>query len=218
VNKAIDWVITKAVTLVKAAGKLLGFGKDDKEKDEHSDDPQKQAKIAEALAELDERDAQADTGEGVEREQAEAIAVAVKANHPVLTNIAVVETSERYDYDWTASPGKVKPGVKKKPISLPAWKDININMEHIASGHIVGGSRVSAVKDLFPPHMSVEQIEATVRQAYRFCERVATQGERVLVRGSASGLTVEMWVNLNTRTIETAYPVLLWISSLLMSQ
>ena len=28
VNKAIDWVITKAVALVKAAGKLLGFGKE----------------------------------------------------------------------------------------------------------------------------------------------------------------------------------------------
>ena len=43
VNKAIDWVITKAVALVKAAGKLLGFGKEDKEKGTHSDDPEKQA-------------------------------------------------------------------------------------------------------------------------------------------------------------------------------
>jgi hypothetical protein len=217
VNKAIDWVITKAVALVKAAGKLLGFGKEE-DKRPDSDDPGKEAKIAAALAELDQRDTKADSSEGVEHEQAEAIAATVKANHPVLTSIAVVETSERYDYRWTASPAKVKTGVKKKPISLPSWKNIDINMEHIASGHMVGGSRVSTIKDLFPQYMSIGQVEATVRQAYRFCERVATQGERVLVRGSARGLRVEMWVNLSTRTIETAYPVLLWTSSLLMSQ
>jgi hypothetical protein len=34
VNKTIDWVITKAVALVKAAGKLLGFGKDEDKKED----------------------------------------------------------------------------------------------------------------------------------------------------------------------------------------
>jgi hypothetical protein len=40
VNKAIDWVITKAVALVKAAGKLLGFGKEkEKEKEKEAEHP-----------------------------------------------------------------------------------------------------------------------------------------------------------------------------------
>jgi hypothetical protein len=113
VNKAIDWVITKAVALVKAVGKLLGFGKE-KEKGPHSDDPKKDAKITAALAELDKRDAEADTGEGVERGEAEAIAATTQANHPVLTSIKVSETKTRYDYIWTSSPAKDKAGPKKK--------------------------------------------------------------------------------------------------------
>ena len=113
VNKAIDWVITKAVALVKAAGKLLGFGKE-KEKETHSSDPEKDAKITAALAELDKRDTEADTGDGVEREEAEAIAATTQANHPVLTSIKVSERKERYDYIWTSSPPKDKKGPKKK--------------------------------------------------------------------------------------------------------
>ena len=35
INEAIDWVITKAVDLVKAAGGLLGFGKAEDKKDSH---------------------------------------------------------------------------------------------------------------------------------------------------------------------------------------
>ena len=94
-----------------------------------------------------------------------------------------------------------------KPVNLPAWKKVSIDMEHISSGHMVGGSRVSPSKDLFPDSMTAAHVESTVRQAYRYSSRIATQGDRVLVRGSANGLTIEMWVNRQTRTIETAYPV-----------
>lgn len=72
---------------------------------------------------------------------------------------------------------------------------------------MVGGSRVSPLKDLFPDSMTSAQVESSVRQAYRSSSRLATQGDRVLVRGSANDLTIEMWVNRQTRTIETAYPV-----------
>ena len=94
-----------------------------------------------------------------------------------------------------------------KPVNLPAWKSIEIDMEHISSGHMIGGSRVSPLKDLFPDSMTSSQVQSAVRQAYRSSSRVATQGDRVLVRGTANGLTIEMWVNRSTRMIETAYPV-----------
>jgi RHS repeat-associated protein len=99
------------------------------------------------------------------------------------------------------------PGVRRvKPVNLPAWRTIAIDIEHILSGHTAGGARVSVIKSLFPASMTEGQIEAAVREAYRFGEKVATQGERVVVRGQSGGLTIEMYVNTTTRSIETAYP------------
>jgi RHS repeat-associated protein len=98
--------------------------------------------------------------------------------------------------------------LKLKPVNLPAWRTIGIDMEEVLSGHTATGLRAaqSGIKDLFPSGMTGEQIERVVREAYRYGEKVATQGERVLVRGQSNGLTIEMWVNRTTRTIETAYP------------
>ena len=90
-----------------------------------------------------------------------------------------------------------------KAIYLPAWKKIAIDMEDIASGHIAGGSRVSSLKTLFPENMSVDQVEAAIRDAYRYGNRVETQGDRVRIQGQG----IEMWVNTSTKTIETAYPM-----------
>ena len=56
--------------------------------------------------------------------------------------------------------------------------------------------------------MSDEQIAATIREAYRNAETVGKSQEgRRLLRGSADGLDIEMWINVRTRQIETAYPV-----------
>src|SRR4029079_8300499 len=94
-----------------------------------------------------------------------------------------------------------------KAVNLPAWRKIAIDMVEVASGHMSGGSRVSSLKDIFPEHMREQQVESAIRQAYRYGEKLKSQGERVLMRGRAGGLTIEMWVNRATKTIETAYPV-----------
>lgn len=96
-----------------------------------------------------------------------------------------------------------------KPINLLSYKKIDIDMDHIISGHTSGGSRAnqSGGKTIFPSYMSESQIEKTVREAYRNGSKIQTQGDRVLVRGEANGVTVEMWVNTSTNTIETAYPI-----------
>lgn len=101
-------------------------------------------------------------------------------------------------------PGRIG---RPKPVNLPAWRKVFIDMDHIQSGHMSGGSRVSPQKTLFPDSMTNSQVESAIRQAYRFSSRVRTQDERTLVRGSASGLTIEMWVNRATGSIVTAYPV-----------
>ncbi|SFQ51276.1 EndoU nuclease [Pseudarcicella hirudinis] len=82
-------------------------------------------------------------------------------------------------------------------------------MEHIVSGHMNGGSRVSSLKSLFPDYMSERQVNSAIRNAYKnVTEKLQTQGDRILLRGTTdSGLNIEMWLNTNTKTIETAYPI-----------
>ena len=95
-----------------------------------------------------------------------------------------------------------------KPINLPSYKKVNINMGHIMSGHSKSGGRAtqSKIKSLFPRNMSQKQIENAIRNAYRHGKRVQTQGDRVKVQGKSGGMTIEMWVNTKTKRIETAYP------------
>ena len=92
---------------------------------------------------------------------------------------------------------------RAKPVNLPSWKKIDIDIKHIIDRHTVGGIRTSARADKFPENMTTQQIERAVRQAYRYGKKVETQGERVRVRGDG----IEMWVNTKTKTIETAYPL-----------
>ncbi|URN93500.1 MAG: EndoU domain-containing protein [Candidatus Pristimantibacillus lignocellulolyticus] len=98
---------------------------------------------------------------------------------------------------------------KAKPINLPSYKKVKIDMAHIISGHTVGGSRAkqSGRKDIFPSNMNKSLIEKTVRDAYKNASKVQTQGDRILVRGKANGIKIEMWVNKKTKAIETAYPI-----------
>jgi RHS repeat-associated protein len=92
--------------------------------------------------------------------------------------------------------------------TLPAWKKVSVDIGHIASGHIKGGSRVSKLKTLFPEGMTSEQVLNVVIKAYRNVHtKLQTQGERILLRGDSDGTTIEMWLNITTKTIETAYPV-----------
>jgi RHS repeat-associated protein len=92
-------------------------------------------------------------------------------------------------------------------VNLPAWKTIAIDMEHVTSGHVAGGLRVSPKKTLFPEGMTTKQLERVIRQAYRGAKKVETQGDRVKLQGSAFGMKIEMWVNTADKLIETAYPV-----------
>lgn len=96
-----------------------------------------------------------------------------------------------------------------KRVNLPAWKKLKIAMQHILSGHTVGGLRVSRVKSLFPSGLSQKQIKNLIQSAYKNAKKVKTQGDRVKLRGKASdGSVIEMWVNLKTKIMETAYPLI----------
>ena len=56
--------------------------------------------------------------------------------------------------------------------------------------------------------MDETSVMRAIRAAYQNSIKVGVQGiDRVLLRGEGSGLTIEMWFNRATKTIETAYPV-----------
>jgi RHS repeat-associated protein len=50
-----------------------------------------------------------------------------------------------------------------KPVNLPAYKDVTVDVGHVRSGHTEGGSRVSPRKDLFPKGMSDKALESAIR-------------------------------------------------------
>ncbi|WP_081426714.1 RHS repeat-associated core domain-containing protein [Sorangium cellulosum] len=94
-------------------------------------------------------------------------------------------------------------------VNMPAWRKIAIDMDEVASGHMVGGRRLAPgnKKDVFPTGMTETQVERAIRNAYRHGEVLYSQGpDRVFVRGPFGSGSIEMWVNKTARQIETAWP------------
>lgn len=102
--------------------------------------------------------------------------------------------------------GTKRTGTTSKSVNLPSYKTVKIDMVEITSGHRIGGSRVSKNKDLFPAKWTDKQIRNAVITAYRNAKKIKTQGDRVKLVGYSGKMKIEMWVNVKTKTIETAYP------------
>lgn len=90
-------------------------------------------------------------------------------------------------------------------VNLPSWKKLTVNWTHIAERHVMGGAFAGA-KTVFG-QLDIEGVKQVVRDAYQSAKKIATQGDRILLRGTSSGWTVEMWVNTKTKVLETAYPI-----------
>ena len=85
-------------------------------------------------------------------------------------------------------------------------------MTHIMDIHTKCGdvAKQSGKKDLFPENMTERQIKKAILEAYSKAKRIRTKSgdsNKLLVRGQADGMTIEMWVNKATKLIETAYPI-----------
>lgn len=67
---------------------------------------------------------------------------------------------------------------------------------------------MSENKGLFQ-NMTEKQIEKAVREAYRYAKTIERQGPRVRAQGPgpSPAYVIEMWINLETKVMETAYPV-----------
>jgi hypothetical protein len=97
-------------------------------------------------------------------------------------------------------------GAVTRAINLPSWKKLTIDWVHIAERHIPGGLFAQGQKTVFHG-LNQKQVATVLEGAYRNAKKLLTQGDRVLIRGTHGGWTVEMWINKATKTVETAYPV-----------
>jgi hypothetical protein len=118
INAVIDWVIQKAVDLVKAAGKLLGVGKKKEEQQQpvKTDDPEHDLKVEAGLAAIDQEDAQHLDKEGnISHEEADKVAHKVKLDHPIFKTLTVVEGKQTWDYEYSASAHTTHTGARRAP-------------------------------------------------------------------------------------------------------
>ncbi|MBD2037672.1 DUF4157 domain-containing protein [Leptolyngbya sp. FACHB-321] len=129
VSKAIDWLINKAYNLVKAAGKLLGFGKEkDKSTTSEATDPEHEKNVNTGLASIEQEEKKYLNDGKLSQEDAEKVAATVKRNHPVFKSLTICDGGESWDYDYVASPRKRKKGEPKSTIGkanlseLDGWR------------------------------------------------------------------------------------------------
>jgi hypothetical protein len=97
---------------------------------------------------------------------------------------------------------------KKKPVNLPSFSKLTLDMYEIMSGHTPNGNRnPEGKKDVFYG-MTAYAIQKAIREAYEAGSRLATQGERIFVMGYSNTyrIFVQMWVNVKTLVIESAWP------------
>lgn len=96
--------------------------------------------------------------------------------------------------------------LRPKPVNLPSWEKVTVDMEHIAERHMPGGALTEG-RDVFV-NPNGQGVQTAIRQAYGSATVMAVQGERVLFEGvTKTGMTVQMWLNKASKVIESAYPV-----------
>ncbi len=110
INAAIDWIINKAVQLAKSVGSLFGGAKD---KTPETKDPEHDAKVEIGKAALNTEDKKHAKNGKITLDEATKVAASVKANHPIFKTLTVVDGGQRWNYDYTASPGEIVEGEVK---------------------------------------------------------------------------------------------------------
>lgn len=108
-ERVIRWLADRARAL------LSGMGLGQQAEDEVDDsDPEKANHIRAGLAAIDLEEQRYQTDGKIAHEEAEQIAIKVRREHPVFRSLNVVDGGETWDYEWTASPARLKQGEEKE--------------------------------------------------------------------------------------------------------
>lgn len=108
VDRALDWLIDRAISAGRAVlNSIMGGGEPEEAQDREEDyGPEKAAQVEAGLNTVRiEEDRLAVNGK-ISREQAEQVATIVRQNHPVFTSFMVVDGTDSWNYEYTASPAQ----------------------------------------------------------------------------------------------------------------
>lgn len=105
VNKAMDWLINKAVALAKKIGGLFGGKKKKDDKTPETNDPEHDAKVTAGLAAIDQEEQKYVEQGKIAEDEAQKVAASVKQRHPIFKSITVKDGGTRWNYHYVASDG-----------------------------------------------------------------------------------------------------------------
>jgi hypothetical protein len=109
IDRALDWLLDRAVSMGQAVLRMLGAGGEEGEEREgeveSTGDPEHDTAVAEGLAAIASAEEPFLQRGRISREDAEAVARSVRTQHPVFASLSVGDGGDSWDYEWTASPG-----------------------------------------------------------------------------------------------------------------
>lgn len=97
---------------------------------------------------------------------------------------------------------------KKKPINLPSWKKLDLDKDHIFSGHMPDGPRNPNGNKTVFWGLTTSQVVKLIQEAYNHSSKIATVGDRIQLIGYSDtfSMAIEIWLNIAEKVIESAYP------------
>lgn len=112
-RKPIDQAVEKVINFVADKAQAL-LGKNEKSvTTEEKDTPEKAEKVSRGLAAIDQEEQKYLKGNKISRDNTEKVATTVKKAHPVFKALTVVDGGDTWDYEYVASPKKIKKGPEK---------------------------------------------------------------------------------------------------------
>lgn len=111
-RQPIDKAVEKVVNFVADKARTL-MGQKEKSAAEEKETPEKAAKVSRGLAAIDQEEQKYLENNKISRDDAEKVAVTVKRAHPVFKSLMVVDGGDSWDYEYVASPARIKEGPEK---------------------------------------------------------------------------------------------------------
>ena len=102
-------------------------------------------------------------------------------------------------------------------VNTPSARDVKVRLGHITDNHTAEGPgyrtsiRDGGNKTKFPENWSQKDIDKAVREAYSNSREISSpqynpEGKIRFLEGESGGVTIQMYYNANTQTIESAFP------------
>ena len=136
INAAIDWVIQKAVMLVKGVAGLFSGGKT--KEDKKSDyGPEKQGKIDAGIIFMKQEEARYLKNGKMKKSDADKVAASVKSNHNVFSSFTTKEIGEKIKFLYTASAQTEAGEVDQESSDMPDKRFIPPSLSPKGSGDYI---------------------------------------------------------------------------------